>query len=67
MANKNYIFYDGEKLMLDEWTTVSNKAKTLPHGEAYVRQLIHRTKKGKTNQPIDFRHLEALGITLVKK
>lgn len=65
--SKNYIQYNGERLNLDEWTTMYNKAKETGHGEAYIRQLVHRTKTGKTRKPIEFRELKEIGLTLVKK
>lgn len=63
----NYIYYNGEKLLFSDWTTMYEKARQIGNGEAYVRQLVHRKKRGKTQQPIEFVEIPELGLTLVKK
>jgi hypothetical protein len=67
MASKkdNYIMYNGERLDLSKWVPMHVKAKELKVNEAYVRQLVHRTREGIGKKRIDHKEIKELGITLV--
>lgn len=67
MVNKNYILYNGEKLSLDDWTTMAAKATELGRSEGYIRKLVFRTKKGEGKKHIEYKHIKELNLTLVKK
>lgn len=66
MAKKdNYIMYDGEKLNLADWIPMHVKAKELGYNEAYIRQLVYRTKEGIGKKKIAHKVISELGLTLV--
>lgn len=51
----------------DVWTTQTQKARQDGRPEQYIRQKVVRSKRGETKEPIEYWHIEQLGITLVKK
>lgn len=66
MAKKdNYIMYDGERLDLSAWVPMHVKAKELGYNEAYVRQLVYRTKEGIGKKRIAHKDIKELGLILV--
>lgn len=62
MGKKNTITID-----LDVWTTQAKKAEDTGIKLTTISQQVVRTIKGKTPNPVDYWHIEELGITLVKK
>lgn len=62
----NYIYYNGERLVLSEWTTMAQKANDLGRSEGYIRKLVFNARKGKS-QPVQYFEIPELNLTLVKK
>jgi hypothetical protein len=68
MAKKeNYIYYNGETLLLSDWTTQALMAKEAKLSEGYIRKLKFRTKHKAGGKTIDYREIPELNLTLVKK
>jgi len=68
MAKKdNYIYYNGEQLLLSEWTTMAMKAVDLEKSEGFVRKQVFRKKHKIGKQTIEYRDIPELKLTIVKK
>jgi hypothetical protein len=59
---KNIITID-----LNEWTTQAKKAQQTGEKLTTISQRVIRSMKGKTDNPVEYWHIEELGLTLVKK
>lgn len=70
MAKDNYIYYNGERFLLSDYTTMAMKAASIERSEGYIRKLVFRDKKG-IKQPkamtIEYLDIPELKLTLVKK
>ena len=58
---------DGEILDLSIWITQARKAEVDQRPYQYIRQKVVRSQRGETKEPIEYRTIPELGITLVKK
>lgn len=68
MAKKdNYIMYNGERLDLSVWVPMSVKAEEYGKSEGYFRKRVFRTRHNKTPDPIEFKDIPELKLTLVKR
>lgn len=68
MAKKdNYIMYNGERLPFSDWITMYDKAQKEGRGKSYYRTRVYRTKNKKTTDPIEFKEIPELGLTLIRR
>ena len=58
---------DGEVLDLSVWITQARKAEFDGKSYQYIRQKVVRSQRHETKDPIDYRTIPELGITLVRK